>query len=144
MKKTASIISIALLAFLISCGGSGKYSDIKSFINDVIKTQESFLASVEKAGSADDIVNAVNTFGDSIIKLGEQSMELKKKYPESENWDKEPPAELKAEFDRLNAQTEKFEKVFIAENIRKFMMDPKVQMAFMDMGKKMEKAKFFE
>lgn len=144
MKKILSIVSIATLAFLISCGGGGKYSDIKGFINDVIKTQEEFLGSVEKAGSADDIVSAVNTFGDSIIKLGEQSLELKKKYPDSDKWDKEPPAELKGEFDRLNAQTAKFEKVFLNDNIKKFLMDPKVQKAFMDMGKKMENAKFFQ
>lgn len=144
MKKILSLLSIATLALLISCGGGGKYSDIKGFINDVIKTQEDFLGSVQKAGSADDIVSAVNTFGDKIIKLGEQSIELKKKYPDSDKWDKEPPAELKGEFDKLNAQTDKFEKVFLSENIKKFMMDPKVQKAFMDMGKKMENAKFFQ
>ncbi len=143
MKKFVSLLGIAALTFIISCGG-GKYSDIKGFINDVIKTQEEFLASVEKAGNADDIVSAVTVFGDRIIKLGEQSLELKKKYPDSDKWDKEPPAELKAEFDRLNAQTDKFEKVFMNDNIKKYLMDPKVQKAFMDMGKKMESAKFFQ
>ncbi|HOP28933.1 MAG TPA: hypothetical protein P5120_13990 [Spirochaetota bacterium] len=143
MKKIVSLIGIAALAFVISCGG-GKYGDIKGFINDVIETQEEFLGSVEKAGSADDIVNAVTVFGDRIVKLGEQSIELKKKYPDSDKWDKEPPAELKEDFDRLNAQTDKFEKVFINDNIKKYLMDPKVQKAFMDMGKKMENAKFFQ
>lgn len=143
MKKFFSLIGIAALAIFISCG-SGKYSDIKGFINDVIKTQEDFLGSVEKAGSADDIVSAVNTYGDRIVKLGEQSVELKKKYHDLDKWDKEPPAELKGEFDRLNGQTAKFEKVFLNDNIRKYIMDPKVQKAFMDMGKKMENAKFFQ
>lgn len=143
MKKIISLAGITALALIISCGGS-KYSDIKGFINDVIKTQEDFLSSVEKAGSEDDIVKGIDTFGDRIVKLGEQSLEIKKKYPDSDKWDKQPPAELKEEFDRLNAQTAKFEKVFMNENIRKYMMDPKVQKAFMDMGKKMENAKFFQ
>lgn len=144
MKKFVCAVSALMLVSFISCSKGGKYGDIKTFINDVITTQEDFLGAVEKAGSADDVVNAVNTFGDKIIKLAEQSIELKKKYPDADKWDTEAPAELKEEFDRLNAQSAKFEKVFISENIRKYMMDPKVQKAFLDMGKKMENAKFFQ
>ncbi len=144
MKKIVFVFSAMMLAFLISCGSGGKYSDIKGFINDVIKTQDKFLNSVQKAVSEDDVVNAVNTFGDEIVKLSEQSIGLKKKYPDSDKWDKEPPVELKDEFDRLNAQTEKFSTVFLNDNIKKYIMNPKVQKAFIDMGKKMENAKFFQ
>jgi len=144
MKKVVGFLTIAALAFFISCGGAGKYGDVKEFINDVIETQSEFLGSIEKAGSADDIVSAVDTFGDKIIKLADKSIELKKKYPDSEKWDKEPPVELKEDFDKLNAQSEKFQKAFMNAAIAKYMRDPKVQKAFIDMGKKMEKAKFFQ
>ena len=144
MKKFLSLLGIATLVFFISCGGGGKYSDIKDLVNNIIKNQDDYLRSLENSKNVDDVVNAMNTFTDNIIKLGEQSVELKKKYPDSDKWDREPPAELRAEFDKLNAQAEKFDEVFNNDNVKKFKLDPKVQNALLYMAKKTETAKFFQ
>lgn len=144
MKKFVSLIGIAALVFFISCGGRGKYSDIKDLVNNIIKNQDDYLSSLEKSKNVDDVVNAMNTFTDNIIKLGEQSVELKKKYPDSDKWDSEPPAELKAEFEKLNAQAEKFDEVLNNDNVKKFKLDPNVQKALLNMAKKTESAKFFQ
>ncbi|HPD77430.1 MAG TPA: hypothetical protein PLH88_03305 [Spirochaetota bacterium] len=143
MKKLL-VGSLVGFLFLFGCGGAGKYGDIKAFINDVIKTQEEFLTSIEKANSADEMVVTINTFSEKILKLAQQSNEIKKRYPDFEKWDKEPPAELKADIERLDAQAEKFGQIFLSEKIQKFYGDPKVQKALLDMSKKMEDEKFFK
>jgi len=146
MKNAVKII-LALLLFVSGCSKSStKYADIKAFINDLINAQEEFLSSVEKSKNADDMVIAINAFTEKMIKLAEQSSEIKKRYPEFEKWekDKEPPAELKADVERLDAQAEKFGQIFVSEKIQKYYNDPKVQKALLEMSKRMEDEKFFK
>ena len=145
MKRIVTVLIVALIFSLVACGGSGgKYGDVKDFINEMISAQDDYISAVEKAKSPDDVVKAIENFGTSFIGLADKSVELKAKYPEIDTWDKNPPEELKADFEKVDNSSEKMEKVFMNENVRKHMMDPKVLQAFMDLGKKLEKTKFFE
>lgn len=145
MKRIVSVFYAVLIFSLVACGGSGgKYGDVKDFIKDMISAQDAYIASVEKANSPDDVVKAIENFGTSFIGLADKSVELKAKYPDIDKWDSNPPEELKADFENVEKSSEKMEKIFMNENVRKHMMDAKVLQAFMDLGKKLEKTKFFE
>lgn len=145
MKRIAAVFTAVLLVSLVACGGSGgKYGDVKDFINEMVDAQDAYISSVEKAGSPDDVVDAIEKFGDSIIALAEKGEALKAKYPEMDKWDDNPPAELKGEFEKVDKVSEKMEQLVMNENVRKQMMDPKVMQAFMQLGKKMEKSEFFK
>jgi len=144
MKKIVTVFTAVLIASLVACGSGGKYGDVKDFIKEMLATQDEYISSVEKAKSPDDIVKAIDKFGVRFIALADTSIELKKKYPDIDKWDNSPPAELKAEFEKVQMSSEKMEKVFMNDNVRQHMMDPKVLQAFMDLGKKLEATKFFE
>ena len=145
MKRIAAVFTAVLIVSLVACGGSGgKYGDVKDFMNKIVDTQETYISSVEKATSPDDVVKAIEEFGNSIIAIAEKSEELRAKYPEMEKWDNNPPAELKSEYEKIEKSNEKMEQLVMNENVRKQMMDPKVMQAFMDLGKKMEQTKIFE
>jgi DNA polymerase II large subunit len=144
MKKFLAVFTAVLVVSLVACGSGGKYGDVKDFIKEMIAAQDSYISSVEKAKSPDDIVKAIENFGERFIALADTSVELKKKYPDIDKWDNNPPAELKADFEKVEKSSEKMEKIFMNENVRQHMMDPKVLQAFMDLGKKLEATKFFE
>ncbi len=144
MKKILAVFTAVLVASLVACGSGGKYGDVKDFIKEMIAAQDSYISSVEKAKNPDDIVKAIENFGERFIALADTSVELKKKYPDIDKWDNNPPAELKADFEKVEKSSEKMEQIFMNENVRKHMMDPKVLQAFMELGKKLEATKFFE
>jgi short-subunit dehydrogenase involved in D-alanine esterification of teichoic acids len=141
-------ITVFILSFLIigavSCGSGKKYSDIREFINEVITTQDEFLSLVERSSNTDEMVSAVNSFGDKLLKLSEKSMEIKKRYPEIDKWVNDPPAELKADLEKLENTESRFEKVFLKDNVKLLVKEKKVQSAFVELNKKMELVKFFQ
>ncbi len=145
MRKLFAVFPIVMVMFMTSCGSSGgKYSDVKKFIDNMLSAQEEYIASVQKAGSADDVVKAVEVFGDRFQNIAKESIVLKEKYPDIAKWDKEPPAELKESFKKIEESNKKFQSIFMNEKIRKFMMDKKVQMAFINLSKKLQNTKLFE
>ncbi len=145
--KILSILSVVFMLTLTACGGgstSGKYGDIKGFINDVITSQNNYVSSVKSAGSPDDIVKALNAFGDDMIKFAVKGDELKKKYPELDKWGKKPPAELESTFKKLEENSKNVGQAMSDPKVRKYMMDPKVLKAAMEMGKKLQKSNVFK
>jgi len=128
----------------VSCSGKKKYSDIREFINEVVATQEEFLALLEKSTKADDAVTAVDVFGNKLVKLSEKSLLIKKSYPDIDKWVENPPAELKEDLEKLENTGNKFEQVFLKENVKNIVKDKKVQAAFIELNKKMESVKFFQ
>jgi hypothetical protein len=144
VKRIFGIIFILSVITAVSCSSSKKYGDIREFINEVVTTEDQFLSQVDKSLNAEDVVSAVNTFGDKLIKLSENSRELRKKYPDIDKWVDNPPAELKADLAKLDDTEGKFEKVFLTEKTKIILKDKKVQAAFIDLNKKMEMVKFFQ
>jgi len=144
MKKISGLVFLAVVLFFTACGSSGKYGDVKKFIDDMLSAQEDYIVSVEKAQRVDDVVKAINVFGDRFQVIARDADDLKTKYPDIVKWDKEPPAELKAHFKKIEESNKKFQSIFTNNRIRKFMMDKKVTKAFMDLAKKLQNTKLFE
>jgi len=144
MKRITGVIFLIIMIAAVSCSGKKKYSDIKDFINEVVATQEEFLSLLEKSTKAEDAVTAVDVFGNKLIKLSEKSIEIKKNYPDIDTWVENPPAELKADLQKLEDAGSKFEHIFLKENVKNIVKDKKVQTAFIELNKKMESVKFFQ
>ena len=70
-----------------------------------------------------------------MVKLADRGKELEKKHGDMKDADKDP--QLKAEFDKLKAATEKMSKVNM-EITKKYMKDQSVMQAMMNLGKKMQ------
>ncbi|MCP4687992.1 MAG: hypothetical protein GY859_08075 [Desulfobacterales bacterium] len=94
---------IALLALVVvfsACGG--KYDDVVEVNTEFADAAENYIEGLDKAGGADDVADAVNTFADKMEKLGPRMKELADKYPELKNPDN-LPEELKASRERVDA-----------------------------------------
>jgi len=143
LKNLNTFILIILISAAVSCGGHKGYSDVKLFINEVAAAQDEFLSLAEKSANAEDMIYAVNGFGDKLVHLSEKSVEIKKKYPDVEKWVIDSPAELKSEMEKLHETESRFEKVFFNENLKNIIKDQKVQIAIIELSKKMGSVKFF-
>jgi hypothetical protein len=142
ISKLPVTILAVLLTLAVSCGG-GRYKDVKEFITEVVAVQDEFLSLIEVSVTADEAVSAIETFGDRLVKLSEKSLEIKKKYPDIDQWADNPPADLKADLAKLDDPVNKFKQVFFKENVKIIIKDKKVQTAFIELNKKMESVKFF-
>lgn len=140
MRGITGFIFVLIIIAAVSCSSRKKYGDIREFIKEVSATQEEFLSKIDKSSNADDVVLALDTFSDKLIKLSEKSMEIKKRYPE---WVNEPPAEIKTDLEKLDSPVSEFEKVFIKEKIKILIKDKKVQSAVREFNNKMDMVKFF-
>jgi len=144
LSRVKGFILILIMITAASCSSHKKYGDIREFINEVVLTQDEFLSTVDKSSSPDEVVMAVEVFGEKLIKLSEKSMEIKKNYPDIDKWVNDPPAELKLDLQKLENTGSKFEKVFLKEKIKIIIRDKKVQEAFVELNKKMDRVKFFQ
>jgi ribonucleotide reductase alpha subunit len=140
MKKIIAL-SVASVFMLISfgCKPSGKYGELKEYMNDVIKANEEYITSLEKAGSAKDVAEAITELGNKMEKLTKKGEEIEKKFPELKSMDKKnPPKELKEEFEKLEQMAQKL--LTVSMKMMKYMMDPEVMKASQEMAKKMGKS----
>jgi Tfp pilus assembly protein PilP len=140
---TKKIVAITILSIFtvisIGCKQSGKYGDLKEYMNDVIKTNEKYISDLDKANSAKDVAEAITNLGDKMEKLSKRGEEIEKQYPELKTMDKKnPPKELKEEFDKLEQMTQKL--LTVSMKMMKYMMDPEVMKASQEMAKKMGKS----
>ncbi len=143
IREIQICILVILMTSAVSCGGE-KYKDIKEFISEVVAAQDEFLSHIESSVQAEDAVSAVQIFGDRLVKLSEKSREIKKKYPDIDQWAESPPADLKEDLAKLDNTGSKFEQVFFKENVKRLIKDKKVQTAFIELSRKMESVKFFQ
>jgi len=138
MAKKIVALTVLSLFFFIGCS-TGKYSDMKSFMNDVIDAQEDYASDLEGASNAKDIVDAMNSFADKMEGISKRGEELEKKYPDFSS--KNIPSELKPEFERLGKVTGKIIKLSMKN--MKYMMSPEVMKATQNLAKKAGKSKMF-
>ncbi len=132
MKHLMSVLAIlGLMLIVTGCGDSPK-----AVLNDTFDTLEGFMTDMEKAGSADDVVKAIESFHKKMLDLKPRVEKLQKEKPELFKGMKggKMPEEFK-EFDkRIEALKPKF--MGIMQKMMKYASDPKVQEA----QKKLEEA----
>lgn len=141
MMKKVMAISIASIFAIISlgCKPSGKYGELKEYMNDVINANEEYISDLEKSNSAKEVAEAITDLGNKMEKLTKRGDEIEKKYPELKTMDKKnPPQELKQEFDKLEQMTQRL--LTVSMKMMKYMMDPEVMKASQEMAKKMGKS----
>lgn len=137
MVKKVFALSVLALFVVTGCNKAEKYADVKSAMNDIIKLQENYIGSLEKAKDSKEFIAAVKTFGEGMEKLMPKMKELDKKYPEMKN-QKEPPAELKPLVEKVEAVSKKMMEVQPAI-MTKYMKDKTVQDALKEFAEKMQK-----
>ncbi|HPQ53413.1 MAG TPA: hypothetical protein PK253_09195 [Spirochaetota bacterium] len=77
----------AVLCLLITipatrfAAGEGDYSDVTAVMNQLISVQKEYIRALKKAKKDDEIITAINSFGDSVISLHPKILEINKKYP---------------------------------------------------------------
>ncbi len=134
MIKKISIITVFLSLVFNGCAGN-KIADAKAYLSEMTKVQNDHAVALEKAKDSKEVVAAINAFGEKMVKLAVKSKELEKKHGDLKDAGKNP--ELKAEFDKLKAATEKMSNVNL-EITKKYMKDQAVMKAMVDLGKKMQ------
>ena len=125
-KTVAWAVLVLVVAGFAACGGGGKYGAVKSVMGKQIAVMESFAAAMEKAGNAQDVAAALNAYAAEQKDLMPEMMDLQKKYPELAT-QKEPPAELKAEMEKL--QQIGMRVASASMKAAQYMADPVVQEA---------------
>ncbi len=125
MRTAICTVLILAAALLAGCGKiSGRYSDVRDYMEQSIKAQEEYLSAIEGADSAGDIAGALNKFAARFQVLRPKMKVLMEKYPEIAS-EKELPSELR---DVMNRQNELAEKIHNAsmKNVAPYTMDPVV------------------
>lgn len=125
MKKHLAIIAAIALLFGAGCK-SGKYSDINDALNDLIKIQDAYVTAIQGAQNAGDVAKAINSYADSFMKIKPRIESFEQKYPELKV-SKEPPEELKENFERLQKSAEKL--ATASMSMLKYLEAPEVQKA---------------
>ncbi|MBP7584978.1 MAG: hypothetical protein KBA61_13135 [Spirochaetes bacterium] len=125
MKKHIAIIAAITLLFGAGCK-RGKYSDINEALDDLISIQESYITAIQNAQNAGDVAKAINSYADSFMKLKPRIESFEQKYPELKQ-SKEPPEELKGNFERLQKSAEKL--ATASMTMLKYLEAPEVQKA---------------
>ncbi|MCB2146210.1 MAG: hypothetical protein KQI81_07020 [Deltaproteobacteria bacterium] len=118
------VMVIIISAAIISCGG--KYDKAESTLNDYADAMEDYVAQMDKADSADEVVSAMNRYTEKMQSLAPRLQEMNQNFPELASG-KAFPKELEKVSQRMadlsqNVQTTMMKTV-------KYMMDPKVQQA---------------
>jgi predicted transcriptional regulator len=130
MKKFILCATVVVFLFgLAACGGGGKYADAKKLMEKQVQLFEDFANALDKAGSADDVVAALNNFSDGMKEMVPQMKELQEKYPELKDAkDEAMPEELKPIMEKLqNEVMPKFMGAMM--KIQQYASDPAVQEA---------------
>jgi hypothetical protein len=136
MKKVLTIAVVSIVAIAIfGCKKSGEYADLKEYLSEVIKINEEYVSTLEKANSAKDVAEALTEMGNKMEKISKNGEAIKKKYSDMSKIRKDPPAEIKEEFDKFDQVAQRL--LTVSMKTMKYMMDPEVMKASQEMAKKM-------
>lgn len=132
MLKKIILSGLILVMAATACQKtSGRYSEVKSVLVDLIKTQEIFLLTAEKAVKPEEVVMALSALTESLMKLKPKMLEFEKKYPELKQ-EKYYTSDLKETIDQFNQMNDKFALALQAV-MAKWGAYAAVQKAFMDL-----------
>ena len=125
MKKKVWIGVIIAASLIVGCGRfSGRYADVRDYMEQSIKAQEEYLSAIEKADSAQEIAGALNKFAERFLTLKPKMKVLMEKYPEIAS-EKELPSELRGVMNRQNDLAEKIHNASM-KNVSPHTTDPAV------------------
>jgi hypothetical protein len=135
MRKLLTVFAfLGLLVYINSCGGGG--DNPKAVMNDYFNVMDGFIAGMEKAETADDVVAAINKLSDGMKDLAPRMKALQENYPELKNMGNQGklPEEFKEFEEKIKEMGPKM--MGLTAKMMKFASDPKV----MEAQKKMTEA----
>ena len=133
MKQSLRLMIITILALLLFACGS-KYDRVESTLSDYADAMEDYVARMEKAESADDVVNAMKGYTQKIKTLIPRLQEMHKQFPELASG-KKFPGELEKVSRRMKTMGDKVQAAMM--KTMQYMMDPKVQKAMTEQAQAM-------
>jgi len=145
MKKEGYMsrnITLLILFSLVVAGGcksdrQDKYSEMRSYIGEIIALQSDYAANLEKAENPKDVAESIDIYADSLVEISKKGKKIEERYPELKNMDKKnPPEELKSEFEKLNKVSGQIAARSLKQ-MEKYSTDKEVIQAIQRMGKKL-------
>ena len=125
MKNRLWMVMVVIIsAAIISCGG--KYDNAESTLNDYADAMEDYVAQMDKADSADAVVEAMNRYTEKMQALAPRFQEMNQNFPELASG-KAFPKELEKVSQRMADLSQKVQTTMM--KTVKYMMDPRVQQA---------------
>lgn len=132
------LTAVLILAVVAMAGcGSDKYDEAKTLMKDQTAVTEDYVNGLEKAGSAEEVVEVIDKYTDDMKALFPRIKTFHEKYPELSSFSAagDTPDDVKAEMQRLSEAMGKIRSATM--KLMQYMMDPKVQQAFQRMGQEL-------
>jgi len=126
---------VILTVLVIACGG--KYDEAESTLNEYADAMEDYIGRMEKADSADAVVNAMQDFTEKMNALIPRLQEMNQKFPELAS-DRNAPKELETVSRRMGELSPKLQSAMMTA--MPYMMDPQVQQAMTAQAQAMAQA----
>jgi len=131
MKKALGYLALVGLVLALAACGASKYGDIKAAMGKITSATESFVANVDKAKDAKAVAAALKGYIESMKAEQVSFKGLMDKYPELKDA-KDPPKELKEDYDKMSAITQKLMEAMT--KIQTYAEDPDVAAEFQKMA----------
>lgn len=138
MKRTAVIFICLMLLPLAACKNcrEDKYKDARQYFNELHECVVAHGKRLSGAETGSEVAAAINDYGKEIAAFLQRGEALQKQFPELAD-EEHPPAELKAEFDRLHEANSALAKIS-EQALNKFIDDPAVMQAIINISRDMK------
>jgi hypothetical protein len=137
-KKTAWMVVALMVLGAAACGGGGKYASAKALIGKQISIINRYADAMDKAGSAQEVAAALNTYAADSKALLPEMKKFQEQFPEMKD-QAEAPAELKPEMDKMQEAMGRM--MSASMKAAKYMQDPVVQEAQKNLAEAMSSMK---
>ena len=136
MKRLYSLLAVtALILFLVTGCGSDGDKEAKSIMKKQADVTDNFAQSLTDAKSADDVVNALDRYTESMKEMVPELIAFEKKYPDYEKEGKAPEG-MEEEVKRVEETSAKVASAMM--KIGPYIMEKKVQEALERMGTELQ------
>ncbi len=134
-KYLLLLLSLLVIVSFIGCGSStGKYSDVRSLMEESIAAQENLIKDIDAATNASDVAKAINSYADAIETLQPKIKQLQAKYPELNDANAQMPKEL-LDLEQKQAAISQKIATSMMEKMPKYATDKEVMKASMRLAK---------
>lgn len=127
MSRLLSVLTILTIFIAVGCGKMSKYGDVKTILNEMINTSNTYVLSLEKASNGKDVANAMNNYSSAMSIIKPKMVALRAKYPELRDH-KTLPDKLKETNSKLQDIMRKLMQTSM-KVMPKYVNDPAVQKA---------------
>ncbi len=129
MRKAYLFLSLLLL-LTCSAWGADSYEEERGVIEEMTKTMESYIATLERSDAIEAMVKAINDLAQRLEALIPKMSEMAEKHPD---WGDKPPLELQETMERYAEVAQKFFAESLQKTVQfanKFQDDKSLQEAF--------------